>query len=197
MNSNPEPPGLNIEYIFYKIYTLILGIFGLLPEEGFDWSDSIFVSVFWVLCLLFTVLFFMAMFYFVRKTSEFRKAEQEKYFGKEAAAIFETGLEEKNRAWEEVLSHLNSDNQANWKLAIIEADKMLDEALSALGYVGMSVGDKLKAIPPGFLSTIDEAWTAHKVRNQIAHEPNFDLSEREAKAAINQYERVFRELELI
>lgn len=104
----------------------------------------------------------------------------------------------KNDRWERVVKHINSPESSDWRLAIIEADILLDEALSASGYHGESVGEKLKAVEKGDFISLDAAWEAHKMRNSVAHRgADFPLNEREAKRAIALYEQVFKELRMI
>lgn len=104
----------------------------------------------------------------------------------------------KNPKWERVVAHSDSLNPSDWKLAIIEADTMLDDLLKASGYHGDSLGERLKAVEKSDFLTIDYAWDAHKVRNQIAHEgTSFELNNREAKRIIALYEAVFREFKVI
>jgi uncharacterized membrane protein len=95
---------------------------------------------------------------------------------------------------QEVFTHLDSDNPNDWKLAIIEADIILDEILKDRGYAGNSLGERLRSITPTQLGSIDDAWTAHKVRNQIAHGgADFVLTKRLAEETISRYRRVFTE----
>jgi len=95
---------------------------------------------------------------------------------------------------QEVFVHLDSDNPNDWKLAIIEADIMLDEILKERGYAGGSLGERLRSISPSQLNSLDDAWAAHKVRNQIAHGgADFVLTHRLAEETINRYRRVFTE----
>ncbi len=103
-----------------------------------------------------------------------------------------------NEKWEIVLKHINSENPADWRLAIIEADIMLEDLLQASGYHGETVGDRLKAVEPSDMLTLDNAWEAHKIRNRIAHSgSDFDLNEREAKRVVTLFESVFKEFEII
>lgn len=104
----------------------------------------------------------------------------------------------KSVRWEKVIDLVNSDNQSDWRLAIIEAEVILEEGLKDRGYPGNSVGDMLKAVAPGDIVNIDAAWEAHKVRNRIAHSgSNFDLNGREAQRTIALYEAVLSEMKLI
>ncbi len=101
----------------------------------------------------------------------------------------------KNNRIEDMLTHSASDSPNDWKLAIIEADIILDEILKEAGYVGASLGDRLKSISPTQLQSLDDAWQAHKVRNQIAHSgSDFILTRKLAEDTIKQYRRVFYEL---
>ncbi len=103
-----------------------------------------------------------------------------------------------NTRWQSVQTHLSSENPNDWKLAIIEADVLLDRMLDKAGYTGVSVGDKLKSAANRSFATLDDAWDAHRVRNQIAHGgSDFVLTQRIAKETLIKYERVFREFSFI
>jgi len=103
-----------------------------------------------------------------------------------------------NNKWQDVIVHINSANPSDWKLAILECDIMLSDILEKMGYMQVSIGDKLKSIEPSDFTNIEAAWEAHKIRNQIAHEGSeFMISEREAKRVIGLYELVFREFNYI
>jgi len=97
------------------------------------------------------------------------------------------------RHWANAVKQIASDNSNDWKQAIIEADIILDDLLTKLGYRGETIGDKLKRVATGDMKSLNEAWEAHKVRNQIAHEPGFALNHSEANDVINMYKKVFEE----
>lgn len=112
-------------------------------------------------------------------------------------AMKQEGAIQSNR-FTQVREHIESDNPNDWKHAIIEADIILDKALKQLGYAGVSLGERLRSITPNILVSVDDAWEAHKVRNQIAHGgADFVLTHKIAKDAIIRYERVLSELGLL
>lgn len=124
------------------------------------------------------------------------KEEREFYSTQKSSDAEATPL--KNDKWERVIAHLNSANAADWRLAIIEADVLLDELLKSAGYHGETLGERLKSVERSDFLTIDNAWEAHRVRNQVAHQgADFPLNEREAKRAIALYESVFKEFKII
>ncbi|MEK7639124.1 MAG: hypothetical protein AAB388_03120 [Patescibacteria group bacterium] len=100
----------------------------------------------------------------------------------------------KNSRLNDVFTHSASENPNDWRLAIIEADIILDDILKQRGYAGTSLGERLRSISPHQLASLDDAWEAHKVRNQIAHGgADFVLTKRLAEETINRYRRVFTE----
>jgi hypothetical protein len=100
--------------------------------------------------------------------------------------------------WKQIVEWVESPNEANWRLAIIEADIMLDNLVASLHLPGDTMGERMKAIEKSDFNTIDDAWEAHKARNNIAHQGGgFALNQREARRIISLYERVFREFQLI
>jgi hypothetical protein len=96
--------------------------------------------------------------------------------------------------WEEVLRHLDSVKEAEWKFGIIEADKLLEQTLKRAGYPGDTLGERLSLMKPDQLQSLDGVWEAHKIRNRIAHDLNYFLRYTEAKHAIDQYKKALQEL---
>lgn len=68
-------------------------------------------------------------------------------------------------------------------LAVIDADKLLDEALRRRHFRGKTTGERLVAAQR-LLSDNDAVWYAHKLRNRLVHEPGQKLKKSEAKAAL-------------
>ncbi len=75
---------------------------------------------------------------------------------------------------------------------------MLDETLKNAGYVGQNLGEKLKGANAESFTTLQDAWEAHKVRNEIAHVgSDFILTQKSAQETITRYARVFKEFGVI
>lgn len=98
----------------------------------------------------------------------------------------------KNANWNKVLTYLASESSSDWKLAIIEADTMLDQLMKELGFNGQSLGDRLKLASQDTFKGLSNAWEVHTIRNRIAHEGlAYELSKHEAKRVIALYEGIF------
>ncbi len=104
----------------------------------------------------------------------------------------------KNAQWERVVRMVNTTIESDWRRAILEADIMLGDLLHAQGYRGQNIGDMLKEANPIQFTTLDMAWSAHKIRNHVAHGgEGFVLTDREAKGTIDLYRKVFEEFDYI
>jgi|GEM_PF-1633219 len=101
--------------------------------------------------------------------------------------------------WQQVQSQVSSQNPHQWRLAILEADIILDELVyEHFASYGDTLGERLKRVDRSDFSAIDKAWEAHRIRNAIAHEgSSFELSERELRHILNLYEEVFNEFHYI
>ena len=97
------------------------------------------------------------------------------------------------RRWGTVVKHIESESPNDWKQAILEADIMLDDLLTNMGYRGESIGEKLKRVDPAHFETLNDAWEAHKIRNDIAHQSQYSLNQIDARRVIQQYRKVFEE----
>lgn len=103
----------------------------------------------------------------------------------------------KNPRWSQIMGLMSSASESDWRRAVIEADIMLGQLLTERGFVGADIGEQLRGASRAHFSTLDSAWDAHRVRNQIAHEPGYQLSIRDAQSAIDNYRRVFEEFDYI
>lgn len=104
---------------------------------------------------------------------------------------------EAQKTWTAVQEHFFSGGDNDLKVAILEADKVLDEALRSAGITGATLGDRLKKIKSSQLPNIDAIWQAHKLRNQIAHENDFKLKRDLAERALGVYEKTLRDLKVL
>lgn len=97
--------------------------------------------------------------------------------------------------WQEIEELMRLGRPSNFARAVLEADKLLDHVLKGLRAPGLTMGDRLKASRKRFSSEgLDAAWQAHKVRNEIVHNAEFELMDYSAKAAIENYKKAIGEL---
>lgn len=79
------------------------------------------------------------------------------------------------------------------KNALMEADKLLDHVMIAKGFRGNSMGDRLKSGGQAF-SDLNAIWSAHKLRNHVAHEVAIDIVPSQIKDAVDKLGRGIKDL---
>jgi ABC-type glycerol-3-phosphate transport system permease component len=100
--------------------------------------------------------------------------------------------------WDEIKKRMDSENFTEWRMAIIEADSLLDEIIKKIGYKGENFGERLKSIEPSDFDNIQNVWEAHKIRNRIVHDVDkFVLTKEEVKETLEKYEKALKELKYI
>jgi hypothetical protein len=76
--------------------------------------------------------------------------------------------------WENIKTLLKQKSPSQLRQALIVADKSLDNALRDL-VVGESMGERLKNAKDIFQWDVyQKIWDAHKLRNNLVHESNFE-----------------------
>jgi len=95
--------------------------------------------------------------------------------------------------WLKIENGLEKGNESSYRLAVIDADKLVDKALTEMGIPGQSMGDKLKKIG-NRLPDIQKLWHAHKLRNQIVHTDDFNISYDEARRALSIFRQTLKNL---
>ncbi|MBI4139149.1 hypothetical protein HY479_03300 [Candidatus Uhrbacteria bacterium] len=82
------------------------------------------------------------------------------------------------------------------KLAILEADALLDAALKSMTMPGESLAERLRVARYKY-PKLNKVWWAHKLRNQLVHESSFQVGSRQAKQALDEFERALKTLNLL
>lgn len=111
-----------------------------------------------------------------------------------ATTLSRTALREQ---WDAIKAHLNDGNPANARLAVIEADKLIDYILKESGFRGEHMADRMEKLSSHGLQTFEKLWRAHKVRNEIVHSVGFEISESDIRQAIDDYESFLKEVRII
>jgi len=101
------------------------------------------------------------------------------------------------KSWEKVQAHFFQGDDNSLKLALLEADKILDEALRLAGVRGENLGERLKRVTDAQLPNLQDIWEAHKLRNRLAHEQDFKLNRNTAERALAVYEQAFKDLGML
>lgn len=97
------------------------------------------------------------------------------------------------RRWGKIKGRLNTGQENEYKLAVIEADTLADSLIWRMGYkIGANFGERLETINPGQIENIEDLKKAHQLRNRIVLDASFILSRDEAEEALATWEEFLR-----
>lgn len=105
------------------------------------------------------------------------------------------GIRKVVKAWAKITARLETGLESEYKLAIIEADSMLNDILKRMGFGGETLGERLEKLTVAILPNLKQIWEAHKIRNNIVHDPDYRLTLDEARRVLDIYEQALRDLQ--
>ena len=98
--------------------------------------------------------------------------------------------------WQMIEGLTQRNDEVSYKLAIMEADKLLDHALKAMYFSGNTLGERLKLACYKH-PNLRQVWQAHLMRNRIVHEANYHVNAGAARRAITQYKQALKILNIL
>lgn len=187
------PTYLNVEYIFEKIVEYATPIFNFFTNPQ-TWNIiGIISAILSVICIA------LIIFSLVRLV-EIQIHEKEEINHEIHQAMLRQKERERNAnpRWHYIQTLIESPNESDWRVAIIEADSLMEEMLKEKGLTGNTVSELLEGAKDSGYRSIQDAWDAHLARNQIAHEGlDSPLSQVEGRRIIKLFQNFFEELRII
>lgn len=98
--------------------------------------------------------------------------------------------------WLEIENSVSRDTASSWQLAIMDADKLLDQALREKHYRGKTMGERLKSANNVWKNR-DHVWGAHKIRNQLAHDVGASVTYEITLRSLSAYKQALKDLRAI
>jgi len=99
--------------------------------------------------------------------------------------------------WLEIRKRLESGNENEYKVAVIEADQFIGDIIGRMGYSGDNFGEILENIHEGQIENVEGMRMAHETRNKIIHDERFILTLEEAREALGQFEEFLKSYQVI
>lgn len=94
--------------------------------------------------------------------------------------------------WQRIKELAETGRPSAYKEAVLNADKLLDYALIQIAS-GEAMGERLKNAGEAFPWDVYQGlWDAHKMRNALVHDPNFDLSILVAREVLEKFKKGFQ-----
>lgn len=183
---------INLEFFFRLLYNSRPGG----PEVPTVNTFGVWFTHFWSTLAAVSFLFsLVALGFLVYASVRLYQEKQKLHHFTTDLDVDEAETNKDHSRWAHIQSLIESMHERDWREAIMEADIMLEDALAERGYEGQTIAERLKNVNEQKITSLDDAWEAHKVRNRIAHEGiAYKIDDHLAYRTIKKYERVFKEL---
>jgi hypothetical protein len=99
--------------------------------------------------------------------------------------------------WHAIMAKFASGTPEAERIAIIEADALVDSALKGMRMEGEHLADRLANLEADDIKSMPRIWRAHRLRNDLVHTPGYAVTAQEAERAMRDYEAFLREIEVI
>ena len=102
-------------------------------------------------------------------------------------------VEKYRTRWMTIEQQLKRDEVMTYHMSVLNADTLLGQALKEKGIQGETMGERMKQMQQKW-SNANSVWTAHKLRNQIAHEPEVKLDYNNARRALASFKQALKDI---
>jgi len=117
---------------------------------------------------------------------------RETLLGMNVPAELVTRKSKLRKKWMKIRERMAIGTQEGWKIAIIEADEVIDDLLKRMGYSGENMGERLANMTSQQVENIEELKKAHEMKNRIIHEENLELTKEQVEETMGHFENFLR-----
>ena len=95
--------------------------------------------------------------------------------------------------WMSIETKLKRDDQNTHIVCVLDADKLLDQALRDRGLSGKTMAERMKQCQ-GKWTNGNGVWAAHILRNRLAHETDVRIDYERARQALIAYKQGLKDM---
>ncbi len=106
------------------------------------------------------------------------------------------GLAVINKKWAKI-KEKSQASEAEARLAIIEADALLDGILKRMGFKAETLKEMLEVLTPDILENLEQVKKAHTIRLNIVRDPSYHLDLTSAHQVLDVYEKALKSLQVL
>lgn len=102
-------------------------------------------------------------------------------------------VEKYRSRWMTIEHSLKRDEVSTYQMSVLNADSLLDKALKEKGVQGATMGERMKQLQKTW-SNANNVWSAHKLRNQIAHESEVKITYDSARRTLMAFKQALKDV---
>lgn len=188
-----DPTYLNMEYVFYKTSSYFDPFIKSITDVN-TWETIGLISVSISILALIIIIFSSVRLYEIQVFDR----EEIDHEINHALAKDKERDRSLNPKWKYILTLIESPNDSDWRVSVIEADTLLEETYKEKGLVGGNMAELLAEAKLNGYPEVQSAWDAHTTRNKIVHEgQDYPFSQIEGRRIIKLYQNVLEEMKVV
>jgi hypothetical protein len=101
------------------------------------------------------------------------------------------------KKWKKIKKRIASPSEANWKLAIIESEELIEQALSNMGYKGEGLREKLRGVDTAVIPNIPDLISSYDIFINILADNNYKIEHDKAIKIVSSFEEFLTHFDLL
>ncbi|MCK4636057.1 MAG: hypothetical protein KAT32_04280 [Candidatus Moranbacteria bacterium] len=155
-------------------------------------TDSTFFLVIKIILILYITILLVDIILLVY-LGDVRKRLREQFKG----TNIPISKKKKQKEWNLIKNRLKTGKDNEYKLAVLEADHIVEKSLEVAGYNGDNFSERLSQIPQNFFSHLDAVNEAHQLRNEIIRNDNVAITKEQAEKTVGTFESFLKTLDVL
>ncbi len=94
--------------------------------------------------------------------------------------------------WQKIKKRLQSTKEANWKMAVLEGEEIVEELLLKMGYKAKDFRSRLLLADEAQIPNFKDLLEAAEVYEGILNDPDYKLSRHDAEKVLNTFEEFLK-----
>lgn len=146
-----------------------------------------------VIFIFFSVVFFIGVVYFMFVSSYLKYQ-----FVIDVTEFFQiqpAGARKVAKRWKRIQKMADSGIESDYKLALIEADDLLQDVLKDKGFSGETFEERIKQAGEIQIPDLERVLQVHQTRNQVVYEPDYQLGLERLREVLEVYKEAIKNIE--
>lgn len=147
-----------------------------------------------ILFIIFSVFCAVAIVYFYKKTNYLHLDQLEIW---DILKNFKDyGASKSQKQWKKIKQNFEKNEPVYWKLALLEAEKLMDEILTRMGLGPGTMDERLARASVDEIPNLQDVIKARALCQDIARDPDYRLNKENAEEALGAFEKAFIALQV-
>lgn len=147
-----------------------------------------------ILFIIFSTFCLVAVVYLYRKTGYLHMDQLETYDILKNFKDF--GASKAQKQWKKIKQNFDKNDPVYWKLALLEAEKLMDEILIRMGLGTGTMDDRLERASVNEIPNLQDVIQARRLCQDIARDPDYRLNKENAENTLQAFEKALIALQV-